>query len=36
MLISLILLKKLTKVIGKKTFSVEGMTCEHCKNRVME
>lgn len=26
--------KKLKKVIAKKTVIVEGMTCEHCKNRV--
>lgn len=28
--------KKLNSVIGKKTFSVEGMSCQHCVNRVME
>lgn len=26
--------KKLKSVIAKKTFIVEGMSCEHCKNRV--
>lgn len=26
--------KKLKKVIAKKTVVIEGMTCEHCKNRV--
>ena len=26
--------KKLKKVIAKKTVIIEGMTCEHCKNRV--
>lgn len=26
--------KKLKNVIAKKTVIVEGMTCEHCKNRV--
>lgn len=26
--------KKLKHVVAKKTFVVEGMTCEHCKNRV--
>lgn len=26
--------KKLHNVIAKKTVVVEGMTCEHCKNRV--
>ena len=26
--------KKLQKVITKKTVMIEGMTCEHCKNRV--
>lgn len=26
--------KKLSQVIGKKTVTVEGMTCEHCKARV--
>lgn len=26
--------KKLQKVIAKKTVIIEGMTCEHCKNRV--
>lgn len=26
--------KKLKKVIAKKTFIVEGMSCENCKNRV--
>ena len=28
--------KKLDAVVGKKTFSVEGMTCQHCENRVHE
>ncbi|MEE1200998.1 MAG: heavy metal-associated domain-containing protein [Christensenellales bacterium] len=28
--------KKLPKVLYKKTFHVEGMHCEHCKNRVEE
>lgn len=28
--------KKLNQVIGKKVFSVEGMTCQHCVNRVQE
>lgn len=28
--------KKLNHVIGKKIFSVEGMSCQHCVNRVME
>ncbi len=28
--------KKLPKVIGQKTFKVEGMKCENCKNRVEE
>lgn len=28
--------KKLDKVIGKKTFVVEGMSCQHCVNRVQE
>jgi len=28
--------KKLTKIIYKKTFRVNGMHCEHCKNRVEE
>lgn len=28
--------KKLNTVIGRKTFSVEGMSCQHCVNRVME
>lgn len=28
--------KKLNTVVGKKTFTVEGMTCQHCVNRVME
>lgn len=26
--------KKIKNVIAKKTFRVEGMTCEHCKKRV--
>lgn len=26
--------KKLKNVIAKKTFIIEGMSCEHCKNRV--
>lgn len=26
--------KKLKNVIAKKTVIIEGMTCEHCKNRV--
>jgi len=28
--------KKLSKVIYQKTFKVEGMHCENCKNRVEE
>lgn len=28
--------KKLRNVMYKKTFKVEGMHCEHCKNRVEE
>lgn len=28
--------KKLNTVIGKKTITVEGMSCQHCVNRVME
>ena len=28
--------KKLSQVIGQKTFLVEGMSCEHCKARVEE
>lgn len=28
--------KKLSKVLYKKTFRVEGMHCEHCKRRVEE
>ena len=28
--------KKLSKVVEKKTFRVEGMSCQHCVNRVME
>lgn len=28
--------KKLSNVLYKKTFKVEGMTCQHCKNRVEE
>ena len=27
--------KKLKHVIAQKTVVIEGMTCEHCKNRVM-
>ena len=26
--------KKLKKVVAQKTVIIEGMTCEHCKNRV--
>ena len=26
--------KKLTKVMAKKTVIIEGMSCDHCKNRV--
>lgn len=26
--------KKLHKIIAQKTFIIEGMTCDHCKNRV--
>ena len=26
--------KKLKKVIAQKTVTIDGMTCEHCKNRV--
>lgn len=26
--------KKLSHVIAKRIFTVEGMTCEHCRNRV--
>ncbi|MBQ2744449.1 MAG: heavy-metal-associated domain-containing protein [Lachnospiraceae bacterium] len=26
--------KKLKNIIGKKTVIIEGMSCEHCKNRV--
>lgn len=26
--------KKLKNVIGKKVVTIDGMTCEHCKNRV--
>ena len=29
-------MKKLDHVVAEKTFLVEGMTCEHCKNRVEE
>ena len=28
--------KKLSKVIYTKTFHIDGMHCEHCKNRVEE
>lgn len=28
--------KKLDKVICKKTFGVDGMSCQHCVNRVQE
>lgn len=28
--------KKLNTVIGQKTVLVEGMSCQHCVNRVME
>lgn len=28
--------KKLNTVVGKKTVSIEGMSCQHCVNRVME
>ena len=28
--------KKLPKVLYQKTFRIEGMHCEHCKNRVEE
>lgn len=28
--------KKLPTVLYKKTFKVEGMHCEHCRNRVQE
>lgn len=28
--------KKLKKVISQKVFKVEGMSCEHCSNRVTE
>lgn len=28
--------KKLDTVIGQKTVAVEGMSCQHCVNRVME
>lgn len=28
--------KKLSNVIYRKTFKVEGMNCQHCKNRVEE
>lgn len=28
--------KKLSNVLYSKTFTVEGMHCEHCKNRVEE
>ncbi len=26
--------KKLKNVIARKTVTIEGMTCDHCKNRV--
>ncbi len=28
--------KRLSKVIARKTFQIEGMHCKHCKNRVEE
>lgn len=28
--------KKLSTVIEKRTFAVEGMSCQHCVNKVME
>ncbi|MDO5540217.1 MAG: heavy-metal-associated domain-containing protein [Eubacteriales bacterium] len=28
--------KKLNTIIGKKTITIEGMSCQHCVNRVME
>ena len=28
--------KKLSRVLYQKTFKVDGMQCEHCKNRVEE
>lgn len=28
--------KKLSNVVAKKTFKVEGMTCQHCVNRLQE
>lgn len=28
--------KKLSTVVATKTFNVEGMSCQHCVNRVME
>lgn len=28
--------KKLDNVVSKRTFSVDGMTCQHCENRVHE
>ncbi len=28
--------KKLNTVITRRTFTVEGMSCQHCVNRVME
>lgn len=28
--------KKLSTIIAKKTFTVEGMSCQHCVNKVME
>ena len=28
--------RKIGKVVGKKIISIEGMHCNHCRNRVME
>lgn len=28
--------RKLSKTVAKQTFKVEGMTCQHCVNRVSE
>lgn len=28
--------KKLNTIVGRKTVTVEGMSCQHCVNRVME
>lgn len=28
--------KKLDAIVAKKTFQVDGMSCQHCVNRVME